>query len=42
MESDKLVVNILISGDVMEPFELNVIPIAKYPLDAEGTHNSLS
>ena len=34
--SGQLMVTILISGDVKEPFDLNVIPIAKYPMDAEG------
>ena len=34
--SEQFTLTILISGDVESPFDLNVIPIAKYPLDAEG------
>ena len=37
--SEQVTVTIAISGIVQEPFDLNVIPIAKYPLDAEGTYN---
>ena len=37
--SEQVTVTIVISGIVHEPFDLNVIPIAKYPLDAEGTYN---
>ena len=37
LESSKqLTLTILISGDVESLFDLNIIPIAKYPLDAEG------
>ena len=34
--TEQLMVTILILGDAEEPFDLNVIPIAKYPMDAEG------
>ena len=37
--SEEITISITISGNAQEPFDLNVIPIAKYPLDAEGTIN---
>ena len=39
LESDEqITVTILVTGSLRQPFNLNVIPIAKYPLDAEGTN----
>ena len=35
--SEQITATILIAGSLRQPFDLNVIPIEKYPLDAEGT-----
>ena len=37
--NEQITITISISGNVQEPFDLNVIPIAKYPLDAEGNYH---